>query len=156
MITGLSHFSFTVSDVGRAAAWYVSQLDFELLRRQRQDNAYTREFVGVPGAVLEVAILAQPGQTGPHGVLLELIEYVQPISSGVQPEPGGIGFCHLSLTVDEIHDEYRRLSANGASFRSEPVAITAGANAGGFVCYFTDPDGNGLELFQPPAKPPLS
>ena len=30
-----------------------------------------------------------------------------------------------------------------------PVAITAGANLGGFACYFHDPDGITLELLQP-------
>jgi catechol 2,3-dioxygenase-like lactoylglutathione lyase family enzyme len=33
---------------------------------------------------------------------------------------------------------------------SEPVTITAGANVGGLVVYFYDPDGYTLELFQPP------
>jgi catechol 2,3-dioxygenase-like lactoylglutathione lyase family enzyme len=147
VIKGLSHFSFTVSNVDAAAAWYVEQLRFVLLRRQRQDNAYTREFVGVPGAVLEVAILAPPG-TG--GAALELVEYVEPRSVGVHPTPGEVGFAHLSLLVDGIHREYQRLTDRGVSFCSAPVAITVGANAGGCVCYFVDPDGNGLELFEPP------
>jgi len=34
-------------------------------------------------------------------------------------------------------------------FANPPVAITAGANNGGFACYFRDPDGITLELLQP-------
>jgi hypothetical protein len=37
----------------------------------------------------------------------------------------------------------------GVEFCSPPVAITAGANRGGFTCYLRDPDGITLELFQP-------
>jgi catechol 2,3-dioxygenase-like lactoylglutathione lyase family enzyme len=151
MIKSLSHVSFTVSNADAAAAWYVEHLRFEPRRRQRQDNAYTREFIGVPTAVLEVAILGFPGtRKGENGPLLELVEYAEPLSTGVQPVPGNVGFAHLSLFVDEIHDEYRRLSEQGVVFRSQPVRITAGMNEGGYVCYFVDPDGNGLEFFQPP------
>ena len=42
------------------------------------------------------------------------------------------------------------LKAKGVRFKSEPVSITAGPNAGGLVVYFYDPDGYTLELFQPP------
>jgi catechol 2,3-dioxygenase-like lactoylglutathione lyase family enzyme len=150
MILGLSHFSFTVSNVDAAAAWYVEHLDFTVVRRQKQDNEYTREFVGVPGAVLEVAILRLPRGPGERDVLLELVEYAIPVSTGGQPAPGDAGFAHLSLLTDTIHDEHRRLSERGVAFVSPPVAITAGMNAGGYVCYLVDRDGNGLELFQPP------
>jgi catechol 2,3-dioxygenase-like lactoylglutathione lyase family enzyme len=152
MIKGLSHFSFTVSNVEASSAWYVEHLRFELLRRQRQDNAYTREFVGVPGAVLEVALLRLASETTGNDALLELVEYVQPLGAGKQPAPGDVGFSHLSMEVDDIHDEFKRLSQQGVSFRSTPVAITAGTNEGGYVCYFVDPDGNGLEFFQLPAR----
>jgi hypothetical protein len=36
-------------------------------------------------------------------------------------------------------------------FKSEPVAIQAGRNAGGFTVYCNDFDGIPLELLQPPA-----
>jgi len=154
VIEELSHFSFAVSDVDRSAAWYVECLGFELVRRQRQDNAYTREFVGVPGAILEVAILSLPGKTAESRVLLELVQYAHPLSQGAQPAPGDVGFAHLSLLVREIHEEYRRLGELGVFFRSQPVAITEGMNQGGYVCYFVDPDGNGLEFFQPAGATP--
>jgi extradiol dioxygenase family protein len=47
---------------------------------------------------------------------------------------------------------YRRLSANGVHFISEPVAITAGINAGGATVYLEDPDGNTLELITAPPR----
>ena len=41
----------------------------------------------------------------------------------------------------------------GVRFRSDPVAIEAGINRGGFTCYFLDPDDITLEIIQPPARP---
>ena len=149
MIQAVGHFSFTVSDVERAAAWYASHLGFDVAHRQRQDNAYTRELVGIDDAVLDVAMLRHPATPA---VVLELIEYVRPRSTGKAPAPGEPGFAHLSLLVDDIRSDHRRLTAADVRFRSAPVEITAGVNAGGFVCYLVDPDGNGLELFQPPQK----
>jgi catechol 2,3-dioxygenase-like lactoylglutathione lyase family enzyme len=144
---GVSHFSFTVSDADGAAAWYESHLGFEILHRQRQDSDYTRRFIGVADAILEVALLRAPG---PPELLLELVEYAYPRARGDPPTPGEVGFAHLSFVVDDIHEHYARLVTAGVRFRSAPVEIAAGINMGGFVCYFVDPDGNGLELFQRP------
>lgn len=147
LIQAIGHFSFTVSDVERAADWYSSHLGFDVVHRQRQDNAYTRQLVGIADAILDVAVLRHRASTD---LVLELVEYVRPRSRGRAPIPGRAGFAHLSFLVDHIQADHRRLRDAGVRFRSPPVEITAGVNAGGFVCYFVDPDGNGLELFQPP------
>jgi hypothetical protein len=43
-----------------------------------------------------------------------------------------------------------KLVAAGVQFFSPPNLITAGVNAGGFTCYFHDPDKIVLEILQPP------
>ena len=60
------------------------------------------------------------------------------------------GNSHLCLTVNDLRACHADLNAKGVRFKSEPVTITAGPNAGGLVVYFYDPDGYTLELFQPP------
>jgi catechol 2,3-dioxygenase-like lactoylglutathione lyase family enzyme len=149
VIGAVGHVSFTVADADVAADWYQAHLGCKLLHRQRQENAYTREFIGVPDAVLEVALLELPARDEGAVAVLELIEYVNPRCAGPIPRPGTRGYSHLSFFVTGIEDEYRRLTNAGATFVSAPVEITAGKNRGGWVCYFSDPDGNGLELFQP-------
>ena len=54
--------------------------------------------------------------------------------------------------MDDIFAEYERMKALGVRFRSEPVAIEAGRNKGGYTCYFLDPDDITLEIIQPPAR----
>jgi len=149
LICAVGHFSFTVASADAASDWYQAHLGCKLLHRQRQDNPYTREFIGVPDAVLEVALLKLPAPDTGAAPLLELVEYVYPECAGSSPRPGMRGFFHLSFLVADIEDEYQRLTRAGATFVSAPVEITAGTNRGGWVCYFSDPDGNGLELFQP-------
>ena len=41
--------------------------------------------------------------------------------------------------VDDIHERYERMREQGVEFVNPPVEITAGANNGGFTCYFRDP-----------------
>ena len=149
MIADVLHFSFTVSDIERAVTWWTEVLGLELVHRQRQDNDYTQRLVGIPGAVLEVAQLKLPG-TSPRfsSHVVELVEYVA--QAGARPElpTNNVGVAHLALLVTDIHDRYRRMVERGVKFRNPPVEITAGANKGGWACYFHDPDGITLELLQ--------
>ena len=59
------------------------------------------------------------------------------------------GNSHLCVTVSDLRACHADLKAKGVRFKSDPVTITAGPNAGGLVVYFYDPDGYTLELFQP-------
>ena len=151
MVRGVWHFSFTVSDLERSVEFYCTLLGMKLVHRQDQDNPYTKKLVGYPDASLRVAQLAIDGTpAGVSGHVLELVQYVTPVFA---PHPPGTAFpnsAHMALVVDDIQAMYHRLSGAGVRFRSEPVAITAGINKGGFTVYFLDPDGITLELVQHP------
>jgi catechol 2,3-dioxygenase-like lactoylglutathione lyase family enzyme len=148
---GVWHFSFTVADIERSIIFYRDVLGFELIHRQEQANEYTRRLVGYADAHLKVAQFALPGQ--PRGRSthdLELLEFVAPRGTR-----GDIGICnpgaaHLAIGVDDLADQYRRLTNAGVHFFSPPNLITAGINQGGYTCYFHDPDQIVLEMVQPP------
>jgi catechol 2,3-dioxygenase-like lactoylglutathione lyase family enzyme len=154
VIAGVLHFSFTVSDIERSVDWYTRVLGLELVHRQRQENDYTPILVGVPGAVLEVAQFAVPGVPPVRSShMLELVEYITPHGRDLgELSPASVGCAHLALLVTDIHQRYERMLDQGVVFRNPPVAITEGANVGGFACYFNDPDGITLELLQPSAN----
>jgi catechol 2,3-dioxygenase-like lactoylglutathione lyase family enzyme len=151
MIADVLHFSFTVGDIERSVDWYTRVLGLALVHRQRQENEYTPVLVGIPGAVLEVAQFAVPGVPPARSThMLELVEYVSPRADQlVEWGTNTVGCGHLALLVTDIHARHERMLAQGVAFRNPPVAITAGANVGGFACYFHDPDGITLELLQP-------
>ncbi|MGH2346127.1 MAG: VOC family protein [Chloroflexota bacterium] len=153
MPRGIWHFSFTVADIERSILFYRDLLGFELVHTQEQHNEYTSRLVGYPDAHLKVAQFAVPGETRDRSTHdLELVEYVNP--RGVRGDTNicNPGAAHLALCVDDIHERYRRLVAAGVRFNSKPNLITAGINAGGFTCYFRDPDQIVLELVQPPPR----
>ena len=151
MIADVLHFSFTVSDIERSIDWYTRVLGLELVHRQRQENEYTQVLVGIPGAILEVAQFAVPGVAPARSThMLELVEYVTPRGAPLgELATNSVGCAHLALMVTDIHARHARMCEQGVRFANPPVAITAGANNGGFACYFRDPDGITLELLQP-------
>jgi catechol 2,3-dioxygenase-like lactoylglutathione lyase family enzyme len=151
MIADVLHFSFTVSDIERSVDWYTRVLGLELVHRQRQENEYTPILVGIPGAVLEVAQFAVPGVPPARSThMLELVQYIAPPGDGLGRLPSNtVGSAHLALLVTDIHERYQRMLGQGVEFHNPPVAITEGANAGGFACYFRDPDAITLELLMP-------
>ena len=76
---GVWHFSFTVSDMEAAIVFYRDVLGWELVHRQVQHNEYTARLVGYPGADIEVAQLAIPGQhRGISTHDMELVHYRYP------------------------------------------------------------------------------
>jgi catechol 2,3-dioxygenase-like lactoylglutathione lyase family enzyme len=155
MILDVFHFSFTVSDIDEASDWLEHVLGLEPVLRQRQDNEYTRELVGIDDAVLEIAQFAIPGIPPLRSThMLEIVEYVSAGGLGARELPtNDAGVAHLALMVTDVHARYERMRAQGVDFVNPPVQITAGANRGGWSCYLRGPDGITFELMQPsPAR----
>jgi lactoylglutathione lyase len=153
MLINTWHFSFTVSDIEQSILFYRDVLGMELVHTQEQANAYTRRLVGYEDAHLKVAQLRiKVGPPSRSGHMLELVEYVAPRGVKVDTRTKNTGTAHLAFEVDDIHAEYARMAGLGVRFRSEPVAIEAGINKGGFTCYFLDPDDITLEMMQPPVR----
>jgi catechol 2,3-dioxygenase-like lactoylglutathione lyase family enzyme len=153
MITGVWHFSFTVSDLEQSLEFYTGLLGMKLIHRQDQSSEHTRKLVGYPEADLRVALLGFEGASSvPSGYVFELIQYRAPV---LPPHPPGTAYpnsAHLAFVAENALNEYERLRGAGVRFRSEPVAITSGINRGGYTVYFRDPDGITLELVQPPQR----
>jgi len=139
-IRSIHHVSFTVGDMDRSLAFYRG-LGFEVASDRRNlEAAYLRDITGYPDVLMHVAFLAG------YNVLLELIQYVRPSGANLDKANHNIGSAHLCFEVDDIHAAYGILSQDGVRFRSPPVEIHQGPNAGRGAVYFEDPDGYTLEL----------
>ena len=153
-VRNLWHVGMVVRDMDDAIAFYTEALGLSLRHRQTQDNEYTAQLVGYPNARLHVAQLELPdgGSAGARsGHFIELVQYERPPGQTPQPENCRLGTVHLALEVDDIDDARARLESRGATFHGPTQDIAAGINKGGKAVYLRDPDGNNLELIQPPA-----
>jgi catechol 2,3-dioxygenase-like lactoylglutathione lyase family enzyme len=153
MLTGIFHFSFTVGDIEESKDFYGRLLGMELVHEMRHTHPYTSRQIGYENADLLVAAFRIAGlepQSSTH--VLELIEYRHPKGVRLDTSTNNVGSAHLAFVVDDIFAEYERLTAEGVSFRSEPVRIEAGVNEGGYTVYFRDCNGITLEMVQPRPK----
>ena len=146
-LVGLHHIGLTVSNLDQSVQFYRDQLGLTLVRRRIADAEYVGRQTGYPGVRLEVASLRV---TADSPVSLELGQYLTQGGPAVALSTNQTGSSHLCLQVDDIQRAYEELRQRGVHFKTEPVAITAGPNAGGFAVYLFDPDGYTLEFFQPP------
>jgi len=149
-LTGISHTSFTVSDMDRSLAFYRDLLGMTLLMEIERQGEFIEQVVGFPGASLRIVGLKLPSGSD-H--VLELIEYRVPRGQRIDLRTCNFGSPHLCFVTDDIQSAYEELRDNGVQFKSPPVRIPSGPSAGGFDAYFLDPDGITLELSQPPSGP---
>ncbi|WP_352738440.1 VOC family protein [Mesorhizobium australicum] len=151
-VCSMWHASWTVESMERTLPFYTDLLGLEVIHTQIQDNEYTRKLVGIEGAILKAVLLKVPSlDAGLSGHIIELMEYIQPKGVKIDTKPCNVGAAHFAFGTRDVRAMYEKMSAAGVEFVSEPVAITAGINQGGFTCYLHDPDGYTLELMQPPS-----
>jgi glyoxylase I family protein len=139
MTTSASNSSDVPSTTGAAAtvryqvralepsiAFYTERLGFKLDQR-------TGPFAAVSRGNLRL-ILSSPGTSG-----------ARPMPDGRQQEPGG--WNRILLYVDDLEAEIERLKRQGVRFRNQ---VESGP--GGSQILIEDPDGNPIELHQPPQQ----
>ena len=120
---------YLVDKVDDAVAFYVEQLDFEVVFDAAPD------FVMLSRGPLKLMLNAVGGSGGAS----------QPMPDGRVPEPGG--WSRFQLVVDDLESDVERLRSSGAAFRNDIVN-----GIGGKQILLEDPSGNVVELFQPAAR----
>ena len=64
MLSKVDHVAFVVKDLDREIAFYRDVLGLEFILRRIWDEDYVRQMVGIPDAVLDIALLKLPGKEG--------------------------------------------------------------------------------------------
>lgn len=116
---------YQVTDIERSIAFYTERLDFK--PGERAGSA----FASVRRGNLRL-ILGGPGSSGQR-----------PLPDGRKQEPGG--WNRILLYVDELTPQIDRLRAAGVRFLND---VESGP--GGKQILIVDPDGNPIELHEPP------
>jgi glyoxylase I family protein len=117
---------YQVKDIDRSIAFYTGQLGFRL-----QQKAGSM-FAAVTRGGLRL-ILSGPGSSG-----------ARPMPDGQLQQPGG--WNRIVLDVDDLASQIQTLETAGIRFRNE---VEVGP--GGKQIQIEDPDGNPIELHEPPS-----
>jgi catechol 2,3-dioxygenase-like lactoylglutathione lyase family enzyme len=149
MISGVHHFSFSVTNIQRTIDFYTRVLGVKLQSQGR--NKYetlgtalfgTRWGITQPHADLELAVM------NIGGTRVEFIEYKDPKPQTYHKNPSIAGSAHLALQVDNIIETRRKLEEAGVEFHSPINTYMESGKIEWKWCYFRDPDGIVLELVQ--------
>jgi lactoylglutathione lyase len=120
-IKGLAHIGVMVTDLPRSVAFYQKTFAAQVLEQ------YDKPHVAI--ALLDVA-----------GVPIELLQF-----KNAAPRPAGV-VDHVSLLADDVRAEVARLQSLGVTFEPDsPREVLDGCVA----AFFSGPDGERIELFQP-------
>jgi catechol 2,3-dioxygenase-like lactoylglutathione lyase family enzyme len=139
----LHHVGVPIRDLERSLAWYRDTLGIEVDLVQTAEGPDVDQTVQLEGVRLRSAFLSL-GNT-----LLELLEYESPVGEDFALRNCDVGAIHVCFEVDDIDAEYQRLTDMGVEFSIAPTRLS-GALEGHRYCYFRDPDGIQLELWQLP------
>ncbi len=141
MIRGINHAGFVVRDLEAAVKFYEEIVGLTVQDKLERTGGTISQVVGYENSHLRIAKMAAEGEE--H--FLELIEYVSPSpEERVSEERAIIGGCHVAFIVDDIHEAFDRVMANGAIEMNPPANIAPGR----WACYMQDPEGNWIEFIQ--------
>jgi lactoylglutathione lyase len=133
MIHRIDHTTITASDLERSVAFYTAQLGFTV----------DHEMV-IPEDPLRIVFL-RLGDT-----ILEIFGVEATHGRMVSEDNAIVGYKHICLLVDDVDEEYRRLSAAGITFRITPCNVQTER-----IAFLKDPDGLDIELIQHLTETPL-
>ena len=146
-IVDLHHASFTVADMQRSLHFYRDLLGMEFMFERDVDGGYITDIVAYQNLKMKVVLLMGGGEK------LELIQYISPAGTAVNPDSKNPGTAHLAFVVDDAFEWHKKLTDAGVKIRSpQPVLITMGAHKDWHAFYLYDPDGISLEFMQPPKQ----
>ena len=121
MIFRLELVTVPVADVDRAMAFYTEQMGFHVEQDVRVDEGHRFVELVPPGSACSIALTA----------------------GYIDAEPGSLQ--GLQVNVEDIGEAHSHLRARG-------VAVTDVQHfPWGHFCFFSDPDGNGWSVHEPPS-----
>ncbi len=122
MITGIQHFSFTVSNLEETIHFFHDLLGLEATPIREAKGERIEQILQMPGAWLRICNVTTPDNSN-----LEFIEYVAPKGEKIDLKTCNVGVAHLGFVVDDIQKMYEDLTAKGVKFNHSP--LWAGASA---------------------------
>jgi len=142
----LPGISRTVSDIGRAIAFYRDALDFSVIGKTTHDGDAWSALMGIASLSSQAVTMHLGGER------IELLTF-DPPGCGYPPtdDAADCRFQHIAIVVSDIDKAYAKLSgyASGPISQAGPQSLPP--SSGSATAYkFRDPDGHPVELIQFP------
>jgi glyoxylase I family protein len=142
------HVAIVVADLEAMIAFYTSVFGLRVMRRYETAAEDFRRGVGLPRARAKAAHLQVPNSP----VQIEMFQYEDsPEAHPYRSRADVPGYRHIAFVVEDLDEACARLREQGLEFFSDPITLREPESSAGvrFV-YFTDPEGNILELNELP------
>lgn len=136
--------AFTVSDLDRSLAFYRDLLGFEVLYDRIREGEVYEQLTGFQSVKMRLALLKDAGTD--HR--LELVQYLNPTSAHCDLRNNSVGAANVCYFVDDLQQEYERLSQQGVRFQSPPIEFLREGKSLGKILYLYDPDGIAICLYE--------
>jgi catechol 2,3-dioxygenase-like lactoylglutathione lyase family enzyme len=143
----LHHTAIAVRDLDRSIAFYRDVFGGEVEAVIRDvGDVHVAQLHALESACFTLAFV----RFGP--TRLELFQFAEPDDGrDVHARAHDFGIRHICFEVDDVDAAYARLTGAGVAFTRPPYVIPDGDAAGTALAFCFDPDGNRVELLQPPA-----
>lgn len=139
MIKDFRHTCIIVKDLDKSLDFYRDILGLRVVKKLTVKGEYPETAFNIKGIKLTYVKLRTPTQSKNRPPIFELHYWENP---KIKPEPG---YNHISFTVDNLEDEYKRLSKLGVRFISKPIKAPDNKTK---ICFGYDADENLIEFVQ--------
>ncbi len=140
MIKEVRHVGIVVNNMENSLKFYRDLLGLKVIKDMDEQGVYIDNMLSLDNVqVKTVKLSADTGNT-----LIELLDFKSHNDNEVR-NFYTIGASHIALTVDNLEDLYKHLSANNIKFNAPPQKSPDGIVK---VTFCNDPDGTPIELVE--------
>ena len=140
MIKEVRHIGIVVNNIENSLKFYRDLLGLKVIKDMDEQGVYIDNMLSLDNVqVKTVKLSADTGNT-----LIELLDFKSHNDNEVR-NFYTIGASHIALTVDNLEDLYKHLSANNIKFNAPPQKSPDGIVK---VTFCNDPDGTPIELVE--------
>jgi catechol 2,3-dioxygenase-like lactoylglutathione lyase family enzyme len=145
MIIQIRHTGLVVADLEGALRFWRDLLGFRVEKRMDESGPHIDAMMGLK----DVRVITVK-MTAPEGGMIELLHFQSHPDIPEWPgKPYSTGFTHIAMTVGNLDEAYKKLSATGVVFPAPPQYSPDGAVK---VIYCKGPEGVLLELVEELSK----
>ena len=143
MITGIDHTGLVVKDIEKQLAFYRDVIGLEVDHDKEVRAPGDGDHTGISNVHRRLIFLKDASGEP----VLELIEYINPVSPGGQAlDHHQVNSLHLCFKVENLEGIYEDFAEKGVRFLTPPKLINRPEGDRVCLAYAQDPEGNWIEF----------